>query len=300
MRLHINKNSEVPIRSQIAEQIVLSIATATLKPGDVLPSVRELAIRLGISRNTASAAYQDLVDRSYVERRRGAKMVVRALEALPVSPRVDLDDLIDAAIRTARQHGYTLQELRQRVRERLLIQPPDHVLIVEPEPGMQRLLLHEMRETLPFNVDAVSPGELSDKPGAAIGALVVIVPGRSPQVLSLLPKGHPFLILEPSGIDAHVRLIHEFKRSSIIGVASVSQLFLEMARALLAPFVGDFHALEEHLLQEKETRDLSALDLVFCDRLVRRRVKARRLAEYQVISAPAMEEISKRIQLGVD
>jgi DNA-binding transcriptional regulator YhcF (GntR family) len=300
MRILINKNSDVPIRSQISEQVAMSIATARLKPGAVLPSVRELANRLDISRNTVSAAYQDLVDRMYIERRRGAKMVVRPLDALPLAPREDLDDLIDAAIRTARQHGYTLQELTQRVRERLLIEPPDHVLVVEPEPGMRRLLLQEISAALPRSVSAISPEELTENRGVIIGALVVCLPGRAPQLVSLVPKGHPFLVLQPSGIDAYVQLIHELKCSSVIGVASVSEVLLEMARPLLAPFVGSFHALEEHHLGEKEARDLSGLDLVICDSTVHKRIKARKIVEYRVVSAATTGEISNRMGLALD
>jgi DNA-binding transcriptional regulator YhcF (GntR family) len=295
MRIHIDKSSEVSVRSQISEQIVMSIATSMLKPGAVLPSVRELAIRLKISRNTVSAAYQDLVERSYLERRRGAKMVVRPLDALPLDPRLDLDDLIDAAIRSACEHGYTLQELEQRVRQRLLVEPPDHVLVVEPEAGMRRLLQLEVSESVPFKVDAISPDELKENRGAPIGALVVGLPGRAQLVRSLLPKTHPFLVLAPSGIDPHVKLIHELKRSSVIGVASVSPLFLEMARLLLAPFVGNFHALEEHHLQGRETRDLTGLDLVFCDSVLRARIKARQTVEYRIVSSSAAAEISNRV-----
>jgi len=296
MRFHINKSSDVPIRSQISEQIVMSIATSVLKPGDVLPSVRELAIRLGISRNTASAAYQDLVERMYIEGRRGAKMVVRPLDSLPLAPREDLDDLIDATVRAAREHGYSMQELRQRVRERLLMEPPDHVLIVEPETGMRRILLQEILSTLPRAVVAISPEELSENRGVVIGALVVGLPGRAQQVRSMLPKAHPFLVLEPSGIEAHVQSIHELRRSSVIGVASASQVLLEMARPLLAPFLGSYHALEEYLLQEKETRDLSGLDLVFCDSTVHKRIKARKIVEYRVVSRAASGEISKQLK----
>jgi DNA-binding transcriptional regulator YhcF (GntR family) len=295
MRIHIDKSSEIPVRSQISEQIVMSIATSMLKPGAVLPSVRELAIRLKISRNTVSAAYQDLVERLYLERRRGAKMVVRSLDALPLAPRVDLDDLIDAAIRSAYEHGYSLQELEQRVRQRLLVEPPDHVLVVEPEAGMRRLLQREASEAVPFKVDAISTDELKENRGAAIGALVVGLPGRAQLVRSLLPKAHPFLVLAPSGIDSLVNRIHELKGSSVIGVVSVSGMFLEMARLLLAPFVGNFHALEEHHLEGRENRDLSGLDLVFCDSLLRPRIKARQIVEYRIVSPSAAAEIMNRV-----
>jgi DNA-binding transcriptional regulator YhcF (GntR family) len=64
MEIRISKESDVPVREQLAEQIVFQIATEKLKPGQMLPSVRELARRLGIHHNTVSHAYQDLVRRT--------------------------------------------------------------------------------------------------------------------------------------------------------------------------------------------------------------------------------------------
>jgi len=91
----------------------------------------------------------------------------------------DLDDLIDDTIRTALERGYTLQELRKRVRERLLIVPPDHVLIIEDEPGMRRLLRQELSDMLPLlTIEATSPDKLVGNQGPVIGALVVTLPGR--------------------------------------------------------------------------------------------------------------------------
>jgi len=52
MHICIDKKSEVPVRQQLADQIIFSIATEKLKPGEALPSVRELARRLKLHRNT--------------------------------------------------------------------------------------------------------------------------------------------------------------------------------------------------------------------------------------------------------
>ena len=108
-----------------------------------------MALRHKIHPNTVSEAYKDLVQRHWIKRHRGKKMVVRPFDALD-HPVEDLDDLIDDTIRAALKRGYTLQKLRKRVRERLLIKPPDHVLIVEDEPGMRRLLRWELSEMLPL------------------------------------------------------------------------------------------------------------------------------------------------------
>jgi GntR family transcriptional regulator len=301
MTIRIDKTSDVPIRIQISEQIAMSIVMRVLKPGDTLKSTREVARRLRISRNTVSAAYQDLVRRLYVERHRGGKMIVRVIGKLVPSAKQDLDDVIDSAIQMARERGYTLQQLRGRIRDRLLTQPPDHVLIAEDEPGMRGLLQREISGLLRVAADAISPEELLQNHGRLIGALVIALPRRAQRVESLLPKHHPFLVLQPSGIDNHLKLIHQMKTESVIGIASVSQLLLETAHNILAPFIGSFHALEEHQVREMETIDLRGLDLVFCDTVTRNQVKARpgRLAHYRVISDAAVQEIGRNIgQVG--
>ncbi len=146
MEIRINKQSEVPLRQQLAEQIVFLIATEELTAGEPLPSVRALARRLKIHHNTVSEAYQDLVRRNWLVRRRGRRVVVRCPENIPGRRRTqDLDDLINAVIRAAREEGYSLQTLRARVRERLLAQAPDHILVVELEPGLRRIMQEGIR-----------------------------------------------------------------------------------------------------------------------------------------------------------
>ena len=58
MKIRISKESEVSIRQQLTGQISFLIVTGKLKPGEALPSVRELATRLKIHHNTVSQAYQ--------------------------------------------------------------------------------------------------------------------------------------------------------------------------------------------------------------------------------------------------
>ena len=78
MDIRISRESEVPVHEQLAAQIILSIGTGELKPGDPLPSVRALARRLKIHHNTVSQAYQDWVLQLLVVKRRGSRLVVRS------------------------------------------------------------------------------------------------------------------------------------------------------------------------------------------------------------------------------
>src|SRR5580704_996714 len=121
MDIRIDKRSEVSVRQQLAEQIIFLIATEKVKPGQALPSVRELARRLKIHHNTVSEAYQDLIRRMWLVGRRGSRVTVRAAEeASHRGAESGLDELINTLIRVAREQGHSLQSLRERVRERLL------------------------------------------------------------------------------------------------------------------------------------------------------------------------------------
>ena len=61
MNIRIDRTSDVPLHEQIAAQIVFLIGSGALKAGAPLPSVRALAHRLGLHRNTISRAYQHRV-----------------------------------------------------------------------------------------------------------------------------------------------------------------------------------------------------------------------------------------------
>lgn len=56
----LNLQSKVPIFEQIQTQIIRFIEVGVLKPGDKLPSVRQLAMENGINPNTVAKAYSEL------------------------------------------------------------------------------------------------------------------------------------------------------------------------------------------------------------------------------------------------
>src|SRR5213082_678614 len=201
MQIQISRRSEVPIRQQLADQIVFLIVTEKLKAGAVLPSVRELARRLKIHHNTVSYVYADLGRRTWLARR-GNRLAVRAADELARLKRAeDLDQMINAVIRVAREGGYSLQALRERVRERLLAQSPDHILVVEQEPGLRRLLEEEIRRVLRWPVRGCSQEELRSNKGAAIGALVVAPQYSIAYVDASLPKDRPAIGMAFRGAD---------------------------------------------------------------------------------------------------
>lgn len=60
MLIHVNPSSGVPLYLQIESQVKQALAAGALRPGEALPSVRRLAVELGINPNTVARAYQNL------------------------------------------------------------------------------------------------------------------------------------------------------------------------------------------------------------------------------------------------
>jgi DNA-binding GntR family transcriptional regulator len=72
----LERASAASLRRQIYDQIAAAIRAGGLARGGRLPSSRELARWLGVSRNTALAAYEDLVAAGLVAGERGSATVV--------------------------------------------------------------------------------------------------------------------------------------------------------------------------------------------------------------------------------
>ncbi len=76
MVIKINEYSDVPIYMQIRNQIVMGISSGELSPGEQLPTVRALAMEMGINTMTVSKTYQLLKSEGYIltDRKNGARV----------------------------------------------------------------------------------------------------------------------------------------------------------------------------------------------------------------------------------
>lgn len=76
----IEFDNNQPIYLQIMNYIKGEIITGKLKPGDKIPSVRELAAELQINPNTVQRTFQELERETIVETRRGMGRYVTGSE----------------------------------------------------------------------------------------------------------------------------------------------------------------------------------------------------------------------------
>jgi DNA-binding transcriptional regulator YhcF (GntR family) len=76
MIIKIDEYSDLPIYMQIRNQIVMGISSGELKGGEQLPTVRALALEIGINTMTVSKTYQLLKSEGYImtDRKNGARV----------------------------------------------------------------------------------------------------------------------------------------------------------------------------------------------------------------------------------
>ncbi|WP_339250922.1 GntR family transcriptional regulator [Sporosarcina sp. FSL W8-0480] len=67
MFIQIEPTSEIPIYTQLANQLIELIAAGTLQPSEALPSVRSLAADLGVNMHTVNKAYHELERKNIIQ-----------------------------------------------------------------------------------------------------------------------------------------------------------------------------------------------------------------------------------------
>jgi DNA-binding transcriptional regulator YhcF (GntR family) len=230
MRLWFAPSSDVPIYRQLVTQVVLAIHSGDLKPGDRLPSTRELARRFGLHPNTISAGYRRLEQEGWTERRRGSGVYVRAGSGTAQTPELLLDQHIAAFFRTARELKLPTAEVRARVAEWLAWPPPDHLLLIDPDAELRHILLTEIRQLTTFPAMGVSPEECAD---ALVGAVPLCRPSKAALVRGLLPPGVELVTLPIRSANAWLNPWLPAPPGHLIGVASHWPDFLTTAETML-------------------------------------------------------------------
>jgi len=114
VKLRLDQHSALPLYQQIADQVRQLIATNQLKPGDHLPTIRDLAKSLGVNQNTVVRAYIALEQEQVIVSRRGGGTTVSAETDDPTMRIIHqrrLSDIINSDILKVLSLGYSPEEI---------------------------------------------------------------------------------------------------------------------------------------------------------------------------------------------
>lgn len=274
MRIWLSKNNEVPVREQLATQIMLGIVSFDLKPGQKLPSTRELARRFGIHSNTVSAAYRDLAERGWVELRKGSGIYVREHPGTSApDERLELDHLIFAFLQTARERGYSLGDIQARIKRLLELQPPDHFLVIESDKELRQILVAEIKGATGFPVRGAGLEALTI-PAMLAGAVPVALYGKEGEAIRVaLSSQTTCLLLHSRSVPASMQGREFPPPDTLVAVVSIWPEFLKWSRTMLVaagidPVILDFRDARERGWQ----RGLPSSAFVITDALTSTRI----------------------------
>jgi len=195
MRLWFAPHSDIPLYRQLVTQVTLAILSGDLLPGDRLPSTRELARRFAIHPNTISAGYRQLEEEGWTETRHGSGVFVRDKATQPTTPEQVLDLHIAGFFRAVRELKLPPAVVRVRVAEWLAAPPPDHLLLIDPDPELRRILLAEIRSATTFPVREASLEDCAE-PGNLAAAIPLCRPSKTALVRAALPSGVELITLQ--------------------------------------------------------------------------------------------------------
>ena len=117
-RFKIDRASPLPVYVQLAEQIRLLVRRGALSQGDPLPTVRELAVALGINANTVTRVYRDLQQEGLLRLERGLGTFVQPQQRELTLVDRDYQRIVKRTrelVQLCRESGLTARELTQLV-----------------------------------------------------------------------------------------------------------------------------------------------------------------------------------------
>jgi DNA-binding transcriptional regulator YhcF (GntR family) len=294
LRLWFSPASEVPIYRQLFTQIVLAILSGDLKPGDRLPSTRELARRFSIHPNTVSAGYRQLTEEGWAEYRHGSGVYVKSDAAPASTPEQILDQHIAAFFRAVRELKLPSEAIRQRVAEWIAAPPPDHFLLVEPDADAREILLTEIRQSTNWPATGISLEQASD-PRVIAGAVPLCRPSKTKAVRALLPMGVELITLQIRSANKWLDPELPALKGQLIGVVSNWIDFREIAQTMLGAAGVDPELLVmRNPKRPRWQRGLEQTGAVICDALTattRPMPKGPRIFVFSVLADAARVEL---------
>ncbi len=122
--ISLDYHSRIPIYRQIEDSIVELILLGAYREDTQLPSVRSLAVELGINPNTIQKAYQELEAKGIIFSIAGKGSFVRGVEAARLMKREQALSALAGAAREARTAGVSREEAAAVVEQEYEVKNP--------------------------------------------------------------------------------------------------------------------------------------------------------------------------------
>jgi DNA-binding transcriptional regulator YhcF (GntR family) len=298
MQLWLSKDSDVPVREQLKAQIKLAILSHDLKPGQKLPSTRELARRFRIHANTVSAAYRELAGEGWVDLRSGSGIYVRIFKSdVALESQLDLDGLIVEFLRVARRKGFSLAEIQSRIKHWMRLQPPDHFLVIDPDQEFRSILITELRVGLKFRVEGANLVDCANR-STLVGSIPVALYGQAETITAVLPEKMSCLLIHTRSVPETLKEEKMPSKDDLIIIVSRWPAFLQYAHSVLAALKIDPDSLSFRDAREPDwQKGLRAGRFVITDAATAEQIPAGvRVRVFRIIADSSLAELQHYVE----
>src|SRR5437588_4071959 len=116
-QFRLDVQSGVPVYRQIIDQVTGGLAAGTLRPGDQLATVRQLAVDLAINPNTVIRAYRELEIRGVLETQQGTGTFIsrQKVQRDDAERERRLNQLVGEFMARAGSAGFTVDEVLEQL-----------------------------------------------------------------------------------------------------------------------------------------------------------------------------------------
>ena len=294
MKIWLSKNSEIPVREQLATQITLGIVSGDLPTGEKLPSTRELARRFQIHANTVGSAYGKLSEKGLIEFRKGSGFYVCATENVKVNGEFELDRLAAEFFRAAQSRGFSRGEIQKCLQKWFDFRPSEEILIIESDAHLREILIEEIGAATNYRVAGTSFEEFSGEYQKSNGIVAAMI-GEQSKTEAILPPEKHRVFLVPRSVSVSMQGETRPKSDDLIAVASGWENFLLLAKTVLVAANIEADAIVSLSTREANWRNaLKNASLIICDLLTAKQfADDERVRVFRLIADASINELKE-------
>lgn len=257
MDIYINREGSVPLQDQICAQVGQLVASGVLESGRRLPSVRGLAVRLGIHPQTVMAAYRTLAARGVLDIREGSGVKVANLASAGGGWREGLALRAMAAyfVGQARARGHDEVAIAAACRAALAPAKTARIVVVNPHPDLQDLYLHELGRELDLPMQGLTPDEVEAMDVSTFGDACMLTSTNFAAALQrTLGEEQAPVIFKLASAEPLLARARALPADALVAVVSGTARYRFLVQELLAGVLDAAQLIESPLDDEERLR----------------------------------------------
>ena len=238
----VDATLEIPIYRQLVDKVRAAVRKGELLPGDQLPTVQELADRLGVAKGTVKRAYDELGNMGVLEKIQGRGTFICYQPANSASRKEQAMAAIDELLEKLEGLGFSQAEmgifLNLKLRERSAQLSAVKVAVLECNPENLSQLCEQLRqgsgiELYSYLLDNVSryPYNLDEEMD-----LVVTTAVHARQLLQVLPDAQKLAKVAVRLTEETVTGLVRIVPGSRVGILTVSRRFGRLLQEAVARY----------------------------------------------------------------